>query len=178
MLAFVMAVCAATCAGRNSSSATPTRRCDRNARAHLHRKRRRGAAPPCDTLRSGMCCIIVQRRTPSCNPQGCPTPVLQRPPENRKLAAKHDIVVQSMLGCIVSFDDSVEHSCDTDDMLQRLHRGSDDRLVSGHGDAFADRRHSSDGSRAHGMDEEPTTSRPACHRRLMLSRTRVNCVFL
>ncbi len=89
-----------------------------------------------------------------------------------------DIVVQSMLGCIVSFDDSVEQSCDTDDMLQRLHRGSDDRLVSGHGDAFADRRHSSNGSRAHGIDEEPTTSRPACHRRLMLSRTRFNCFFV
>ena len=89
MFVLVMAVCAATCAGRNSSSATPTRRCDRHARAHLHRKRRRRAAPPCDTLRGGMCCIIVQRRTPSCNPQGCPAPVLQRPPEHRKLAATH-----------------------------------------------------------------------------------------
>jgi hypothetical protein len=72
MFALVIAVCTATCAGRKSSSATPTRRCDRHARAHLHRKRRGRAAPPCDTLRSGMCCIIVQRRTPSCNPQGCP----------------------------------------------------------------------------------------------------------
>ncbi len=87
MFALVMAVCAATCAGRRSSSATPMTRCDRHARAQLHRKRGRRAAPPCDTLRGGMCCIIVQRRTPSCNPQGCPTPVLQRPPEHRKLAA-------------------------------------------------------------------------------------------
>jgi hypothetical protein len=113
MSALVMAVCAAACAGRKSSSATPTRRCDRHARAHLHRKRGRRAATPCDTLRGGMCCIIVQRRTPSCNPQGCPAPVLQRPPEHRKLAATHDIVVQSMLGCIVSFNDSVEQSCNT-----------------------------------------------------------------
>jgi hypothetical protein len=50
MFALVTAVCAATCAGRKSSSATPTRRCDRHARAHLHRKRGRRAAPPCDTV--------------------------------------------------------------------------------------------------------------------------------
>ena len=62
-------------------------------------------------------------------------------------------------------------SCDTDDMLQRLHRGSDDRLVSGHGDAFADRRHRSGGSRAHRVDEEQTISRPTCRRHLMLPRT-------
>jgi hypothetical protein len=36
MFAFVMAVCAATCAGRKRSSARPARRCDRIARAHLH----------------------------------------------------------------------------------------------------------------------------------------------
>jgi hypothetical protein len=35
----VMAVCAATCAGRKRSSARPARRCDRNARAQLHRMR-------------------------------------------------------------------------------------------------------------------------------------------
>jgi hypothetical protein len=38
-LASVMAVCAATCAGRKRSSARPARRCDRHAAAHLHRKR-------------------------------------------------------------------------------------------------------------------------------------------
>jgi hypothetical protein len=36
MFALVMAVCAATCAGRKRSSARPERRCDRIARAHLH----------------------------------------------------------------------------------------------------------------------------------------------
>jgi hypothetical protein len=101
MFALVMAVCASTCAGRKSSSTRPTRRCDRHARAHLHRKRGRRAAPPCDTLRGGMCCIIVQRRTPSCNPQG----------HTENLPQTQDIVVQSMLGCIVSFNDSVEQSC-------------------------------------------------------------------
>ncbi len=56
-------------------------------------------------------------------------------------------------------------------LLRRLHRGSDDRLVSGHGDAFADRRHSSGGSRAHRVDEAPAISRPACRRHRMLCRT-------
>jgi hypothetical protein len=56
-------------------------------------------------------------------------------------------------------------------MLQHVHRDSDDRLVSGHGDAFADRCHRSGGSRAHRVDEAPTISRPACHRHLMLCRT-------
>ena len=36
MFPLVMAVCAATCAGRKSSSTTPTRRCDRHATAKLH----------------------------------------------------------------------------------------------------------------------------------------------
>ena len=57
-------------------------------------------------------------------------------------------------------------------MLQHLHRDSDDRLVSGHGDAFADRRHCSDGSRAHQVDEAPAIVRPTCRRHLMLCRTR------
>ena len=97
---------------------------------------------------------------------------------NTENLPQHTILLCRVCWAALCFDDSVEQSCDTDDMLQRLHRGSDDRLVSDHGDAFADRRHSSDGSRAHGIDEEPTTSRPACHRRLMLSCTRFNCVFL
>jgi hypothetical protein len=66
--------------------------------------------------------------------------------------------------------DSVEQVATRNNLLRRLHRGSDDRFVSGHGDAFADRRHSSDGRRAHRVDKEPTISRPTCHRRLMLSR--------
>ena len=37
--ASVMAVCAATCAGRKRSRARLARRCDRHARAQLHRKR-------------------------------------------------------------------------------------------------------------------------------------------
>jgi hypothetical protein len=36
MFEFVMAVCAAACAGRKRSSARPARPCDRIARAHLH----------------------------------------------------------------------------------------------------------------------------------------------
>ncbi len=60
------------------------------------------------------------------------------------------------------------------DLLQRLHRGSDDRLVSGHGDAFADRRHRSGGSRTHRIDKEPTISRPTCHYHLMLCPTHLH----
>ena len=67
--------------------------------------------------------------------------------------------------------DSVEQVATRNDMLQCLHRGSEDRLVSGHGDDFADRRHSSGGSRAHCVDEEQTISRPACRRHHMLPRT-------
>ena len=37
--ASVMAVCAAACAGSTRSRARPARRCDRHARAQLHRKR-------------------------------------------------------------------------------------------------------------------------------------------
>ena len=56
-------------------------------------------------------------------------------------------------------------------LLHHLHRGGDDWLVSGHGDAFADRRHRSGGSRAHRIDKEPPISRPTCRRRLMLLHT-------
>ena len=83
-----------------------------------------------------------------------------------------NIVVQSPLGCIVNFNDSVEQVATRNTSLQRSHRGSDGRLVSGHGHAFADRRPHSGGSRAHRVDEEPATSRPACHRHRMLCRTR------
>jgi hypothetical protein len=70
--------------------------------------------------------------------------------------------------------DCVEQVATRNDMLHHLHRGSDDRLVSGHGDAFADRRHRSGGSRAHRVDEEPTISRRACRRHLILCCTRVH----
>jgi hypothetical protein len=52
MFALVMAVCAATYAGRKRSSARPARRCDRIARAHLHNSgtTRRNA----DVLQRGM----------------------------------------------------------------------------------------------------------------------------
>jgi hypothetical protein len=174
MFASVMAACAATCAGRKSSSATPTRRCDRHARAHLHRKRGRRAAPPCDTLRGGICCIIVQRRTPSCNPQGCPTPVLQRPPEHRKLAANTRYCCAEYAGqhCELQRFRGAKLQHGATCCTTYVHRGSDDRLVSGHGDAFADRRHRSGSSRAHRVDEAPAILRPTCRRHLMLCRTR------
>jgi hypothetical protein len=66
----------------------------------------------------------------------------------------------------------VEQVAKRNDMLQCLHRGSEDRLVSGHGDAFADRRCSGDGSCAHCVNEEPPISRPTCRRHHMLCRTR------
>jgi hypothetical protein len=45
MLKLVMSVSAATRAGRKRSSARPARRCDRNAPAHLHRKRHLSPEP-------------------------------------------------------------------------------------------------------------------------------------
>ena len=75
-------------------------------------------------------------------------------------------------GCSVNFNDSGTTCCSAENnLLQRLHRGGDDWLVSGHGDAFADRRHRSGGSRAHRIDKEPPISSPTCRRRLMLFHT-------
>ena len=46
----------------------------------------------------------------------------------------------------------MEQVATRNNLLQRLHRVRDDRLVSGHGHAFADRRHRSSGSRTHRVD--------------------------
>ena len=49
--ASVMAVCAAMCAGRKRSSARPASRCDRNARAQLHRSVTNSDTTCCDAVR-------------------------------------------------------------------------------------------------------------------------------
>ena len=78
---------------------------------------------------------------------------------------------ESTPGCSVNFNDSVKAVVTRNSLLHHLHRGGDDWLVSGHGDAFADRRHRSGGSRAHRIDKEQPISRPTCRRRLMLFHT-------
>jgi hypothetical protein len=74
-----------------------------------------------------------------------------------------------------NFNDSVEQVATRNNLLQRLHRSSrlrDDWRVSGHRDAFADRRHRSGGSRAPRVEKGPAISRPTCRRHRMLCRTR------
>ena len=99
------------------------------------------------------------------------TDIMHNHSEFARLLTKVQSKLQSKLQRFPAIpSDSVEQVATRNDLLQRLHRGSDDRLVSGHGDAFADCRHCSDGSRAHRVDKEPTISRP-CRRLLMLCRT-------
>ena len=145
----VMAVCAATCAGRKRSSARPTRRCDRHATAHLHK----GDTACCTAVRHAATrCMLHRRATKNTKlqPQGMTGGKGHR---NTETLPQHtNIVVQSTLGCIVNFNNSVEQGAARNNLFIHLHEVRDSRLVSGHGDAFADRRRRSGGSRTHRVD--------------------------